>query len=214
MTRTGYADMKTHFDKLFTGGYRVYGLEQIRDVYQYAFGSKVYLYDIFSTPLKVGNNSINKMMTLVGPVDDEELKSGIIPCLNDLCCVSIFDKDYLMGLTEDNISEYTMEVYNAMCNIMHADPLYNMSDAYARENPYCAFLKCLPFYFTFHHVKYVEPDLVDKTPAFSTILEKYICSSDEDAEKIMESLNSTRYSADFEDIYSTMTCKNTVELFL
>ena len=214
MTKTGYADMKTHFDKLFTGGYHVYGLEQIRDVYQYAFGSKVYLYDIFCTPLRVGNNSINKMMTFVGPVDDDELKSGIIPCLGDICCVSIFDKNYLMGLNQNNISQYVAEVYNAMCNIMIADPLYNLSDTHARENPYCAFLKCLPFYFTFHHVKYVEPDLVNCNSAFISILEKYICSSDEDAKKIMQSIDSTKYSTDFEDIYSTMTCKNTVELFL
>ena len=212
MTRTGYADLKIHFDKLFVGGYPGNGLEQIRDVYKYAFGNKIHLYDIYQTNLRVGNNSICRIVTLIGPENDD-IKSGIIPCIDSINCVSVFNKEYLQGLTSNNINSYIADVYDAMVNIMIADPLYNVSDPIARYNPYCAFLKCCPFYFTYHHIKYVNPDIIDNcTEQFTNILEKYICDA-EDAPKVMESIAASRYSTDFEEIYSTMTCKGTVELF-
>lgn len=212
MTQTGYAALKTHFDTLFTRGYNGNGLEQIRDVYSYAFGTKIHLYDVFHTPLRVANNAITRITTLVGPENDD-LKHGIIPCLDSLQCVNIIKKDYMMGLSEDNIDEYIIDIYNAMCNIMIADPLYNVSDSVARDNPYCAFLKICPFYFTYHHIGYTDPDLIDKNKAFEHILEKYICDVD-DVPKVLESIASNRYSTDFEDIYSTMTCKGTVDILL
>lgn len=212
MTRTGYAALKSHFDKLFVGGYSGNGLEQIRDVYSYAFGTKVHLYDIFQTPLRVYNNAVNKIVTLIGPENDD-LKTGIIPCLDSLDCVSIFSNEYLKGLTKENIDQYVIEVYTSMNNVMVADHLFNVSDSIARDNPYCAFLKCCPFYFTYHHIKYVAPDLVYQCKAFESILEKYICDS-EDVHKVLESISTSKYNPEFEDIYAIMTCSGTVDILL
>lgn len=212
MTRTGYSVLKTHFDSIFTGSYHSNGLEQIRDVYSYAFGTKIHLYDVFQTQLRVSNNAVNKIITLIGP-DNDDLKRGFIPCLGALNCVSVFSKEYLKGFNESNIDAYVMDVYNAMCNILTADPLYNVSDSVARANPYCAFLKICPFYFTYHHIAYVDPDLISKCEAFEHILEKYICDS-EDAPKVLKSIGSHKYSTDFEDIYRVMTCNNTIDILL
>lgn len=212
MTRTGYSVLKTHFDSILNGGYHSTGLEQLRDVYTYAFGTKIHLYDVIQTPLRVSNNAVSKIVTLIGPKNDD-LKCGFIPCLGALNCVSVFDKEYLKGPTEDNIDAYVMDVYNAMCNIMTADHLYNLSDSVARANPYCAFLKVCPFYFTYHHIVYTDPDLISRCGAFEHILEKYICDS-EDAPKVLKSIGSNKYSTDFEDIYRVMTCNNSVEILL
>ena len=213
MTRTGYVALKNHFDTIFIKKHGIgNGYEQIRDVYTYAFGTKIHLYDVYHTNLRVANNAIDKITTLIGPENDD-LKHGIIPCLDTLQCVNILKKEYMMGLTENNVDDYIMDVYNAMCNIMIADPLYNVSDNIARSNPYCAFLKICPFYFTYHHIAYVDADLINRNNAFEHILEKYICDVD-DASKILESLAHNKYSTDFEEIYSTMTCNRTVDILL
>ena len=214
MTQTGYAVLKTHFDKLFVGGYPGNGLEQLRDVYQFAFNTKINLFDIYQTNLRVGNNPISKIVTLVGPANDD-IKRGIIPCIDSVNCVSVFDKNYLRGLTEDNIASYVKAVYMAMDNIMCADPLYNIPDGTVIDNPYLIFLRCCPFYFTYHHILHVDPDMIYRcNDIFIDWLERRaICDSVEEAQKVLESMATTKYSTTFEGIYSTLTCKNTVQLF-
>ena len=213
MTRTGYAAIKKHFDGLMRGSINttVSGLAQIKDTYELAFGTKIHMYDVYQTSVKLPNNPINKIITLVGEKDDS-IKTGIIPCLNDICAVNILDKDYFMGLTLDNVNEYVMFVYQSMCNIMIGCPMYNLSDKIAMNNPYVAFLKVCPFYFTYHHLKYVNPNVLDCL-ALKEILEKYICDV-EDIPTILHSIQSNKYSEDFEDIYKTMTCNGTVEILV
>jgi len=211
MTRTGYFVLKDHFDKLLLGGYPGNGLEQIKDTYQFAFGTKIHLYDVYQTNLRVMNNPINKIITLVGP-DNPDLKMGIIPCLDDMNCVSVFDKEYFMGLTTESINDYAMQVYSAMVTIVSADHLFSLVDPISRmSSPYSSFLNFCPLYFTFHHIKTVAPDLMCDCNTFISILDRYTCN-EEDAEKILDFLYKSKYSPCFEDIYSAMTCNNTVEL--
>lgn len=211
MTQTGYSVLKDHFDKLFLGGYPGNGLEQIRDTYQFAFNTKIHLYDIYQTNLRVANNPISKIITLAGP-DNPDIESGIIPCIDEMNCVNIFDKSYHMGLTEDNVNDYAEYVYSSMVTVVSADSLYNLTDPISRTcSPYSVFLNFCPLYFTYHHIKYVDPELVESCSIFKDTICRYVCS-EEDVEMILKSLSSSKYSSTFEGIYSTMTCNNTVEL--
>lgn len=214
MTETGYAVLKTHFDTIFRSAKLGTGYEHIRDTYHKAFGMQINRYSIHTTKLSVSNNPIGKITTFVGPKNDD-LKKGIIPSIDSINCVNIFDKQYLMGLNDDNIAAYVEDVYIAMDNVLMADPLYNMPDRAVIDNPYLIFLRCLPLYFTYHHIAYVDPDMIPKcAKIFIDHLERQgICDSTEEAEKVLESVISTKYSTTFEDIYSTLTCNNTVQLF-
>lgn len=211
MATTGYVALKDHFDRFIKGAYRGNGLERIRDVYEDAFGKKINLYDVYQSSLRVSNNAINGIITLVGPSDDN-IKTGIMPCGGDLVSVSVLSADYLKGINASNIDSYVMEIFAAMKVIVFGDNLANnLNDKIARNIPYCAFLRMCPFYFTFHHINTCFPDMIGAS-AFSDILEKYFCG-EEDIEKIMKSLCSRKYDPSFEGIYSTMTCNNTVDLF-
>lgn len=214
MTQTGYAFLKTHFDTIFQNAKHGTGYEHIRDTYQKAFGTQINRYSIHSTRLSVNNNPVNMITTFIGPKNDD-LKKGIIPSIDSIHCVNIFDKQYLMGLAEDNIASYVEDVYMAMDNVMTADPLYNLPDGIIIDNPYLIFLRCCPLYFTYHHIAYVDPDMIPKcAQIFIDHLERQgICDSTEEAEKVLESMASTKYSTTFEGIYSTLTCNNTVQLF-
>lgn len=214
MTPTGYAILKTHFDTIFQSGKIGTGYEHIRDTYHKAFGTQINLYDIHTTKLSVANNPISKITTFIGPKNDD-LKKGIIPSIDSINCVNILDKQYLMGLTDDSIASYVEDIYMAMDNVMTADPLYNLPDGVVIDNPYLIFLRCCPLYFTYHHIAYVDPDMIPKcAQIFIDHLErKGICDSTEEAEKVLESMASTKYSTTFEGIYSTLTCNNTVQLF-
>lgn len=214
MTPTGYAILKTHFDQLFTKGHYGNGLEHIRDVYRFAFDTKINLYDVHQTSFRVANNPISRIVTLIGPRNDE-LQKGIIPCIDSISCVNFFDKKYLMGLTEDNIVDYAGEVYAAMDNVLSADPMYNLPDGVIVDNPYLIFLRCCPLYFTYHHILTTDPDLIGKcTDTFTDFLERRgICDSTEEAKNVIRSIATSKYSTTFEGIYSTLTCKNTVKLF-
>lgn len=214
MTQTGYAILKTHFDTLFLSAKIGTGYEHIRDVYSKAFATKLHMYSIHQSNLRVANNPIGKIVTLIGPNNDE-IKKGIIPCIDTINCVSVLNKEYLMGLSEDNIEKYVEDIYMAMDNVMSADPLYNLPNGTIIDNPYLIFLRCCPLYFTYHHIAYVDPDMIDRCASiFIDHLERQgICDSTEEAKKVLESMASTKYSTTFEGIYSTITCNNTVQLF-
>ena len=214
MTPTGYAILKTHFDTIFEKAKHGTGYEHIRDTYEKAFGTQINLYNIHTTKLSISNNPISNITTFIGPKNDD-LKKGIIPSIDSINSVNILDKRYLMGLTDDTIANYVEDIYMAMDNVMTADPLYNLPDSAVIDNPYLIFLRCCPLYFTYHHIAYVDPDMVPKcAQIFIDHLErKGICDSTEEAEKVLESMASTRYSTTFEGIYSTLTCNNTVQLF-
>lgn len=214
MTQTGYAILKTHFDTIFQSAKLGTGYEHIRDTYHKAFGTQINRYSIHTSSLSVANNPISKITTFVGPKNDD-LKKGIIPSIDTIHCVNVLDKQYLMGLSDYNIANYVEDVYMLMDNVMTADPLYNLSDSIIIDNPYLIFLRCCPLYFTYHHIAYVDPDMIPKcAQIFIDHLErKGICGSTEEAEKVLKSMASTKYSTTFEGIYSTLTCNNTVQLF-
>lgn len=64
MTRTGYTAIKKHFDGLMCSSINttVSGLAQIKDTYELAFGTKIHMYDVYQTSVKLPNNPINKII--------------------------------------------------------------------------------------------------------------------------------------------------------
>lgn len=220
MVKSGYSAIKNHFDGIFNGNTRCgNGLEQIRDVYESAFGVVLSKYDIYTTNLRVSNNPISQIVTLVGPESDT-IPTGIIPTIavpnTVLACVNIINRDYFKGINYFNITNYIYTIYWAMRNIMIGDSMFNVSDRIARNNPYCAFLKCYPLYATYHHVCNVAKEEAFRDVAISTfkdIIEKDIYSSD-DVDRLLEFLCNNKYSTDFDDIYRTITCKGTLDILL
>ena len=220
MVKSGYSAIKNHFDGIFNGNTRCgNGLEQIRDVYESAFGVVLSKYDIYTTNLRVSNNPISQIVTLVGPESDT-IPTGIIPTIavpnTVLACVNIINREYFKGINSSNITSYIYTVYLSMRNIMIGDSMFNVSDRIARSNPYCAFLKCYPMYAAYHHVCNVAKEEAFNYAAISTfkdIIEKDIYSSD-DVDRLLESLCNNKYSTDFDDIYRTITCKGTLDILL
>ena len=128
---------------------------------------------------------------------------------NDIVSVNIFSDNIFKGISPSEVSGYVVSVYSAMQNIVMMDRFF-APDSVARKNPYMTFIKACPFYFTYHHAKECIPEALNG-PLFHNLLEKYIIAND-DTDKVLESISSTKYSANVEDIYYTITCKNTVEL--
>lgn len=214
MANTPYVALKHHFDKLLCGGYQTNyfgsGFEPIRDTYERAFGRKINLYDVYQTAIGISHNPINRIITLIGPENDEPISTGIMMSGPDIVSVNTFTEDIFKGIPESEAGNYISEVYNSIANVVSMDRFY-ASDTIARENPYMTFIKACPFYLTFHHVKECCPHLL-KDKVFMEILEKYIVTG-EDAEKVLDSVKSTKFNQDSEIIYATMTCKNSVDLF-
>lgn len=216
MANTPYVALKHHFDKLLCGGYQQNfygsGFEPVRDTYERAFGKKINLFDVYQTALGIPHNPINRLITLIGPNgSDLDIPTGIMMSGSEITCVNALTEDIFKGIPEKDASIYVNAVYQSIQNVIMMDRFY-ADDRTARENPYMIFIKACPFYFTFHHIKECAPHLL-KEKVFLTILEKYIATG-EDADKILESISSVKFSPDSEIIYSTMTCKNSVDLFL
>lgn len=214
MATTGYAVLKKHFDRLFVGGYPGNGFEPIRTVYETAFDRKINLFDVYQTELKCAHNPISAIITLVGPTsDDSILSTGKIMCDNSVVYVESLSDSILKGIDKDDFDGYVNFVYQCMREVVHMDRFYAASDEEARRNPYVAFVKCIPMYFTFHHIKeHVSSDVFSLNP-FKELMDKYILADEELTPKVLESLNNTKYSEDPCLIYRAMTCANTIELF-
>lgn len=215
MATTGYNNLKYHFDRLITAPIPANSVgDPIRDVYKRVFNQKIGLYDVFRTEISITTNPIRYIISLVNtkePNDDVEMTEGIMFSNYDIVHTSVFEKEVRGGITESDASGYISRVYGIMDSIISMDIMYQ-SDKLARSNPYLAYIKVLPFYLTFHHVKDCLPALM-KEDIFKNILEKYIVADPESINSIMKSINCNRYSSDIEAVYTIMTCNNTVKLF-
>lgn len=215
---TQYAILKHHFDKLLFGGYpNNTGLEPIRDVYQRAFNKPINMHDIYATQLKVSSNPLSEIITLIGPDDESEepqdlgYPTGIMPSSSGIVHVSIFDDSILKGLSGDSAKSYAEAVHATMLDIITVDRFYK-NKRYRGEHPYMQFIKAVPLYFAFHHIKECVPSVLNDTNTFKDILEKYYICNDNTI-KVYESLMDRKYSENVEDIISTISCKNTVEFY-
>lgn len=214
MITKAYANLKVHFDKFFKGGQPNTGLESIRDIYEDGFGTPIHMYDIYQTPLQSARNYIDKLIILFGPErKDKELKCGVIPYSDkEIAFVTVITNDFTKG--PDNVNPYIMEVFSTMWSVISYDVMAGSLDnmSHSADNPYKEFLAMSAFYLTFHHIKDNFPDAV-KSETLINILEKYYCSSTEDAMKILDFLNKEKYNYCFDKVYYAMTCGNTVDLF-
>ena len=214
---TQYAVLKHHFDRLLFGGYpNNTGLEPIRDVYQRAFNKPINMHDIYTTQLKVSTNPLSEIITLIGPDDTDESQdlgypTGIMPNSTGIVHVSIFDDSILKGLSGNSAKLYAKAVHDTMLDIVTVDRFYK-TKWHRGEHPYMQFIKAVPLYFAFHHIKECVPCVLDDSKTFEDIIEKYyICN--ENTTKVYESLMDRKYSEDIEDIISTLSCKNTIEFY-
>lgn len=216
--KTHYAILKHHFDKLLFGGYpNNTGLEPIRDVYSKAYNSPINMHDIYSSKLNLSSNPISEIITLVGPddYDDEEslgIPVGVMPSNNSIAYVNIFEDDILKGLSGGAAKQYAEKVHDAMFDIVMLDRFYG-NKRYRIRHPYMEFIKAVPLYFSFHHIKECVPCVLEDDKTFTYILEKYYICDEEKTKKVYDSLMESKYSENIEDIISTVFCKNTVEFF-
>lgn len=219
--KTHYAILKHHFDKLLFGGYpNNTGLEPIRDVYEKAYNCPINMYDIYSSTLSLSSNPINQIISLVGSdeTDDEEtdnlgIPSGIMHNNNNgIAHVSVFDTDIFKGLTGSSARYYAEKVHDTMYDIIMLDKFYE-NRKYRVKHPYMSFIKAVPLYFSFHHIKECVPCVLDDDKTFMNILEKYYICDEEGTKKVYNSLMESKYSEQIEDIISTVFCKNTIEFF-
>lgn len=215
MATTGYNNLKYHFDRLIIAPIPVNSVgDPIRDVYKRVFNQKVGLYDVFRTEISVPTNPIRYAISLINtkePDENIELTDGIMFSNYDIVHTSVFEKEIRGNISESDASGYINKVYKIMDSIISMDAMYT-SDKFARDNPYMVYVKVLPFYLTFHHVKDSLPTLM-KEDVFKNILEKYIIADPESIDKVMTSIKRNRYSSDIEQIYTIMTCNNSVKLF-
>lgn len=211
---TGYAAMKTHFDKLLTGNYGnnyFRGAEPIRSTYIKAFGQQINMYNVHETAFKVETNPcIKSLISLIGPIsEDRELPEGIMMCDTGLAHVSIFTAEINRGISADNVDSYVETIYSYMDTIIRSD-LFYQPESIARSNPYMKLVRLMPFYFTFHHIKDCAPGYLG-TEAFTSLLEKYLVNGQESIEKLLKHLSGGKCSSDAFAIYNAMTIGGEIE---
>lgn len=212
---TEYLVLKKHFDKLIKGGFpQSNSLEPIRDNFARAFGRQINLFDVYRDPVNCKHNPIHGIVTLIGPsdkIDEYELPEGIMADGRDISFVSVISEDIFKGFSNSSEkASYAASVYDAMYRICQLDRFW-LPDEHARINPYPTVVKCLPLYLTYNHVRECVGIDDELNESFENLLEKYIVT--DGADKVMESLASSKFSADCDDIYSIMTCKRSVDLF-
>lgn len=211
---TGYAAMKTHFDRLLTGNYSnnyFRGAEPIRSTYLKAFGKQINMYNIHETAFRVDTNpNIKSLISIVGPItDDRDLPEGIMMCDTGLAHVSVFASEINRGINAESVYDYVNSVYNYMDTIIRSDSFYQ-PDSIARDNPYMKLVKFFPFYFTFHHIKECAPGYLG-TEAFINILERYLVNGQESIEKLLKCLSEGKYSTDAFSIYNAISVGGEIE---
>lgn len=218
---TEYSILKDHFNKLLFGGYpNNSGLETIRDAYPRTFGIGINLHDVYSTPLRIRSNNISEIITLIGPEEEEineddifTYPTGIMANINNIVYLNIFNEDILKGLNGKDALRYAIKVHNIMLDIVLNDSLYPHPNKVSRKKqPLYEFVKSVPLYFTYHHIKDCIPCVLENDDNFMQIIEKYYTCG-EDALKLLKSLENNKYSEKIEDIYRTVSCDGTIEFF-
>ena len=211
---TGYAVMKTHFDRLLTGNYSnnyFRGAEPIRSTYLKAFGKQINMYNIHETAFRVDTNpNIKSLISIVGPItDDRDLPEGIMMCDTGLAHVSVFTSEINRGINAETVDDYVNSVYNYMNTIIRSDSFYQ-PDSIARDNPYMKLVRMLPFYFTYFHIRTSAPEYSDHE-VFALLLEKYLVDGAESIEKLLNYLSERQYSSDMNLIYNSMTVNGEID---
>lgn len=201
-----YEEMKSHFDKVITGGYpNSSSFDPVRDIFEVAFDRKINLFEIVHTNLSTKTNQINGIVTLVGPETEDVLPSGLMAYGSSVVNVNILNEDIYKGLYEDTVIDYIDNVFDAMNNIVKFDSFY-VNNSIAKNNPHCVFVKAAPIYYTFHHLNEVAPNYLDMCEKlFKEKLEKYLMLFGKDVDIIYDNLYKSDYSDNESNIYKVMT---------
>lgn len=209
---TGYAAIKTHFDRLFNNMAFPIDFDHTRSVYSNAFNIPTAAYPMYAQPLKVMNNPINRIVTFAvnKSLDVDKVPYGIMPSINGIDYIHILDYEFGNGITEKNLENYIRHVYRYISDIVSYD---KFADADGRT-PYGIFLRACPIYFTYHHIDSVAGNIASEMslPIFNNFADE-IVKNENDIEALLESISSTTYNPTFESICSVVTCKNTIELY-
>lgn len=221
---TQYFDLKDHFTKaLLNVSNR--NSEYIRDTYEAAYNTQINMFDVYQDDIRVSKNPIDSICTLIGPdnrVDD--IPDGIMVDRFGVVYTHVIGTELVKSVNSRNIALYVREIHNACREIISRDPFYG-TDKEARNNMLVAVTRCLPFYITFCHIKYImnECNVITESEEFYenlnkeyvAILTKYIVDTIDSANMIIDSLlaNSRKLDGDIASIYRFMTCNNTIELF-
>lgn len=215
-----YFILKEHFDNLLKGRFpRSTGMEPIRDTYEESFGMNINLLDVYQTNVSIKNNPMHGIITLVGPEkEDTIIPTGFISTRNsDVFYINHLTEDIFMQNT-DNEKYYINSVFNTIRDIIKRDRFYEPSEELARKNPHCVLLYVYPFYLTFHHIAHTWPEAL-KEKYFYNILESWYTDITRDSEynksiidKCLESIYQSKYTTNPNQVYSIMTCNNTIEI--
>lgn len=199
------------------------GLEPVRTSYYQMFDRKINLFDVYATKLSdqlsYTRNPINNVAVLIGN-GANELRTGVIPDNGGATYILTFDTGNNSNIgyaIKRNIEKYIKTIYSAFIDIISYDSLYRSGS----KDPFSKALHCLPLYFTYWHIKSIlgaemGNECID---IFREIISEYVVSiaspnSEEDTSKILESLtHNNRLFDDLADIYSVISCYNTIELF-
>lgn len=227
--KTGYVNLKNHFDTMIMGGRRRFrpdGYETLRDTYEIGYGIKIPLFDIYRENIECGSNEIKCIATLLGPESKaNDIPYGIMVDGDRVVYAHAMNEDYRSTISDKQVSRYICEVYSAMDDIIKRDAFY-LNDTEARNNMLVCVTRSLPFYLTFFHFKGLaansafsgDPNVIgeEASKTFIHLLEKYITGSEEDAKALLDWLlnPNNKYSDDISTIYRQMTFNNKLELFI
>lgn len=208
-----YGNLKVHFDKLLTQPPApVHTMDPIRGLYHIAFNRKITLFDVYRTHLNTNFNPVNNIITLVGDDKHKPLATGVMADYNGLVYINAFSEEILRPMDQETARKYIRQIYKDMDVIVSQDPLYN-DIKFARKNPYSMYLRVIPLYVAFHHVGSIMPNALDWGIFEEIIREKMIAVSDEDIDMILKSMSTGKYSDDPWNVFSAVSCSNSIELF-
>ena len=205
-----YGALKTHFDKLVNINFleNPFATDLLKRLYLEAFGIKTGMYDVYRTNIYNCNNPIKSIVTFIGDTESEKIPpEGVVMDYHGLVYVNVLNKSIL-----NNGIEYINKIYKSIDDVVKLDILYRDID-FAKNNPYCMLLRLIPFYKTFHHIKISKPDMMDKDIFKALLLDEKIVNNDDDAELLLKSISTGRYTDEPWRIYNTMTCNNSIRVF-
>ena len=208
-----YGNLKVHFDKLLTQPPAPnHTIDPIRGLYHIAFNRKITLFDVYRTHLNTNFNPVNNIITLVGDDKHKPLATGVMADYNGLVYINAFSEEILRPMDQETARKYIRQIYKDMDIIVSQDPLYN-DIKFARKNPYSMYLRVIPLYVAFHHVGSIMPNALDWGIFEEIIREKMIAVTDEDIDMILKSMSTGKYSDDPWNVFSAVSCSNSIELF-
>lgn len=208
-----YGNLKVHFDRLLTQPPASnHTMDPIRGLYHIAFNRKITLFDVYRTHLNTNFNPVNNIITLIGDDKHKPLATGVMADYNGLVYINAFSEDILRPMDQETAKKYIRQIYKDMDVIVSQDPLYN-DIKFARKNPYSMYLRVIPLYVAFHHVGTIIPNALDWGIFEEIIREKMIAIADEDVDMILKSMSTGKYSDDPWNVFSAVSCSNSIELF-